>query len=87
MHFSLASIYVRLDRMAEAKKELGRALQLKPAHYDANLMLDQILVAQKNATAALPYLQRAAHIQPGAPAPHGLLAEASGPVIDWCCAV
>ena len=62
---------------ADAKKELERSLQLKPAFFDANLMLGQIyLTVDKKAAAALPYLRKAASARPTARQPHALLADA-----------
>jgi arylsulfatase A-like enzyme/Tfp pilus assembly protein PilF len=79
MHYSLASVYVRINRFADAKKELEAALRLKPAFYAANLMLGQIYVSvEKNAAAALPYLQKAEKAQPDSADAHGLLAQAYG---------
>ena len=76
MHFSLAAVYVRINRTDDAKKQLEKSLRLRPNRYDANLMLGQILVVQKNPTAALPYLQKAARRAPNSPDVHQLLADA-----------
>jgi predicted Zn-dependent protease len=76
MHFSLASVYVRIDRMADAKKELEAALRLKPALFQANMMMGQILVLEKKGAAALPYLQKAQRAQPNLADVHSLLADA-----------
>ncbi len=76
MRYSLASVYVRINRMDDARKQLQQSLQLKANDYDANLMLGQVFIVQKNPAAALPYLQRAAKIQPSAGQAHEVLATA-----------
>ena len=76
MHYSLASIYVRTDRMDDARKELQKSLAIKPDFYDANLMIGHIFVVQKKPMLAIPYLQKASKSNPGVPDPHQFLADA-----------
>jgi predicted Zn-dependent protease len=76
MHYSLASIYVRTDRMDDARKELQESLAIKPDFYDANLMLGHIFVVQKKPLLAIPYLQKASKSKPGVGDPHRFLADA-----------
>jgi choline-sulfatase len=76
MHYSLASVYVRINRMEDARKQLERSIALKPDFFDANLMLGQVFVVEKKPSLALPYLQKAARLQPARPEPHVQLANA-----------
>ncbi len=75
-HFSLASVYARIDRVPDAVVELDRALALNPNHYRANLLRGRLLSLQGNATDALPYLRRAAKVEPNARGAHQFLADA-----------
>jgi len=76
MHYSLASVYVRINRMADARKELEKALALRPNHFPANVMLGQVFLVQKSPAMALPYLKKAEKLQPNAGQVHQLLADA-----------
>src|SRR5207247_2293262 len=77
MRYSLASVYVRIHRFADAKKELEAALRLKPTLYPANLMLGQIfVVVEKNGAAAMPYLQKARKERPDSKEVYELLQQA-----------
>jgi arylsulfatase A-like enzyme/Tfp pilus assembly protein PilF len=75
-HFSLASVYARIDRVPDAVVELDRALALNPNHYRANLLRGRLLSLQGNATEALPYLRKAAKVEPNARGAHQFLADA-----------
>ena len=44
--YSLGSVYARIDRIADATKELRAALDLEPRHFRANLLLGRILTLQ-----------------------------------------
>ncbi len=74
-HYSLASVYAQLDRIPEAVTELQAALKLKPTHYSANLLYGRILALQGHAAEALPYLQKAAQVQPSSVDPHFFLVD------------
>ena len=76
MHYSLASVYVRINRMDDARRELATSLKIKPNDYEANKMLGQVFLVQKTPALALPYLQKAANLQPNASDIHSLLADA-----------
>jgi tetratricopeptide (TPR) repeat protein len=77
-HFTLAGVHNRMGRAAEAIKELRVAVQLDPDSYDANLTLGRLLSMGGEATAAVPYLQQAARLEPLSPDPHRFLADAYG---------
>jgi arylsulfatase A-like enzyme/Flp pilus assembly protein TadD len=74
--FSLGSVYARIDRVAEAVRELRAALEVAPAHYRANLLLGRIFTLQREAASALPYLERAASSPSASAEAHAFLAEA-----------
>jgi choline-sulfatase len=75
-HFSLASVYARIERVADAVRELGEALALDPAHYRANLLLGRILSLQGQAAAAVTHLEKAAASPAASAEAHRFLAEA-----------
>jgi len=75
-HFSLASIYARIDRVDEAVRELGEALALDAGHYRANLLLGRILFLQGRAPAALAHLEKAAASASASAEAHRFLADA-----------
>jgi choline-sulfatase len=75
-HFSLASIYARIDRVGDGLRELREALALDPAHYRANLLLGRILFLQGSAAAGVPYLEKAAASPSASGEAHLFLAEA-----------
>jgi predicted Zn-dependent protease len=60
--------------MEDAKKELRKALQLKPGMYLANVMMGQIFIVQKQPAMAVPFLKGAAKASPESAEVHGLLA-------------
>jgi arylsulfatase A-like enzyme/Flp pilus assembly protein TadD len=75
-HFSLASIYARIDRVDDAVRELGEALALDAGHYRANLLLGRILFLQGRAAAALAHLEKAAASASASAEAHRFLADA-----------
>ena len=75
-HFSLASVYARVDRVPEAMTELDTTLGIDPNHYRANLLRGRILSLQKKPLDALPNLRRAAEAQPDSREAHLFLADA-----------
>ena len=74
-HFSLAAVYARIDRVADAERELHTALNLDVHHYRANLLLGRILFLQGHCEEALPYLEKAVSVQPESKEAHSFLAE------------
>jgi predicted Zn-dependent protease len=62
--------------MPDAVKQCEKVLEFDPNHYPTNLMLGRILLLSGDAEAALPKLTEAAALQPNAPEPHMLLADA-----------
>lgn len=77
-HFSLASVYARIDRVPDAMTELDTTLGLSPDHYRANLLRGRILSLQGNPSAALFNLQKAVEVQPGSREAHLFLGDAYG---------
>jgi arylsulfatase A-like enzyme/Tfp pilus assembly protein PilF len=75
-HFSLASVYARIDRVPDAMQELEITLRLSPEHYRANLLRGRILSLQGDPAGALPNLLKAAEVQPQSREAHLFLAEA-----------
>ncbi len=75
-HFSLASVYARIDRVPEAMTELNTTLGLNADHYRANLLRGRILSLQGNPVEALPNLSKAAQVQPESREAHAFLADA-----------
>jgi arylsulfatase A-like enzyme/Flp pilus assembly protein TadD len=74
--YSLGAVYARVDRVPDATRELRAALDLEPRHFRANLLLGRILTLQRQASAAIPYLQTAVAVDPSAAEPHQFLADA-----------
>ncbi len=75
-HFSLASVYARIDRVPEAMTELDTTLTLNADHYRANLLRGRILSLQGHALEALANLTTAARVQPDSREAHAFLADA-----------
>src|SRR6266496_1143761 len=63
-HFHLALAKSMLQKDAEAIAEYKKVLELQPDLYQAQLNLGILLLRQKQAEAALPYLQQAAEKKP-----------------------
>jgi arylsulfatase A-like enzyme/tetratricopeptide (TPR) repeat protein len=74
-HFSLASVYARIDRVPEALELLNRTLELASDHFQANLLRGRILSLQGDPVGALPNLRRAVELQPQSREAHLFLAE------------
>ena len=78
LHFSLAAAYARVDRPAEARKELDTTLNLEPDNFRANLVLGRMLTLQGKPAEGLANLKKAAKLQPNSPDAHAFLADAYG---------
>ena len=78
LHFSLAAAYARVDRHADARKELETVVTLDPNNFRGNLVLGRMLTLQGRVTEGIRFLRRAAKLQPAAPDPHFFLADAYG---------
>jgi predicted Zn-dependent protease len=76
VHYELARLYFNLGRMADAKKTALETLRLQPKHYEANLMLGAISLAEEDASGAIPFLQTASATEPDSSKPHEYLARA-----------
>jgi tetratricopeptide (TPR) repeat protein len=74
LHFFLAFAYDNLGRGADAEKAYRDTLKINPNHFRANLFMGRLLGMQNNASAALPFLQKAAKMQPQSPDAHAFLA-------------
>jgi len=74
--YSLASIYARTGRPEEAAKNLLVVLQGEPDHYRANLLLGRMLFLNGTFVEALPYLEKAASVEPKSVEAHQFLSEA-----------
>ena len=75
LHFSLAAAYARQDRTKDAQRQLETTLNLEPDNYRANLVLGRMLTLNGKPVLALPYLKKAALLQPSAPDPHLFMAD------------
>ena len=76
LHFYLAAIERKMGDEEDALRELRVALQLDPDDYDSNLTLGRLLSMDGKAADGLPYLKKAAALQPEAREPHAFLADA-----------
>jgi tetratricopeptide (TPR) repeat protein len=76
LHFTLAAIYQKVGRKDDARKELETSIQLEPNDYESNLTLGRLLSMRSDPAAGLPYLEKAAQIQPDSPDVHFFLADA-----------
>jgi choline-sulfatase len=72
----LATAYFQTGREREAVTECEKELEVDPDHYGALLLEGRILTLTKQPEAAVPRLDRAAHLQPEMPEPHTYLADA-----------
>jgi tetratricopeptide (TPR) repeat protein len=72
----LATAYLQMNRAPDAIKQCEKILEFDPNHYPAILLLGRILLSAGDAAAALPKLSAAATLEPAAPEPHLLLADA-----------
>ena len=75
-HFHLALAYSLLGRDTEAIPIYKSVLELKPGLYEAELNLGMLLIRQKQAREAIPYLQAAREKKRGEFRPAFYLAEA-----------
>src|SRR5262249_4840753 len=75
-HFSLASVYARIDRVPDAMTELDKTIELKPDHYRANLLRGRLLELRGKYHEAIPNLRKAVDAQPDSQDAHRFLAEA-----------
>jgi choline-sulfatase len=76
VRFSLATTYARLDRLPDAIREYKKVIEARPNHYGAHLLAGRALTLTGDPTDALPYLTKAATLQPNSPEPHAFLADA-----------
>jgi arylsulfatase A-like enzyme/Tfp pilus assembly protein PilF len=74
MRFDLAVAYERTAQIPAAVKEFRSTLELDPSHFRANLLLGRLLGMQGSNTEALPYLRKAAKLQPESREAHMFLA-------------
>jgi arylsulfatase A-like enzyme/Flp pilus assembly protein TadD len=74
--FSLASVQARTDRVPEAMANLVLVIEQSPDHYRGNLLLGRLLTLKGQADVAVPYLEKAAAVQPGSSEAHAFLADA-----------
>ena len=76
IRYQLAEVYVNTQQLDSATKVAKEALLLKPAYYDADLLLGFVYVNQNNPQAAIPYLQEASSTRPNSSRPHEYMAQA-----------
>jgi tetratricopeptide (TPR) repeat protein len=62
-HYDLARAYIGMNRRADAKPELEKAVKLKPDFYEAELLLGTLLSDEGNADRAIEHLRAAAQIR------------------------
>lgn len=74
IHFFLGMAYENLERAVEAERSYRDVLKINPNHFRANLFLGRLFGMQNNGAAALPFLQKAARLQPQSPDAHRYLA-------------
>jgi choline-sulfatase len=74
--YELARLYFNTGRTAEAKQMALQAIALQGQHYEANLMVGAISLAEDAAAAAVPYFKTACAARPDAAKPHEYLARA-----------
>ncbi len=73
-HFDLAVVYERTRRLPEATEQFRATLKLNPSHFRANLLLGRLLGMKGAAREALPFLQKAATLDPNSADAHTYLA-------------
>jgi arylsulfatase A-like enzyme/Tfp pilus assembly protein PilF len=74
VRYELARLYFNTGRLADAEREALRARDVDPRHYEVNLMLGAIHLAQGDPALAVLYFQAASAIRPDAAKPHDYLA-------------
>lgn len=75
MHFYLALVYQRNAIADKAEAEFRNAVRLDSDNFAANLLLGRLLLGQRNASSALPYLIKAARLHPDSIDAHRFLSE------------
>jgi arylsulfatase A-like enzyme/Flp pilus assembly protein TadD len=78
LQFFLGFAYDNIGRAADAEKAYRQTLKINPNHFKANLFLGRSLGMQSNFSAALPFLQKAAQLDPRSPDAHQFLANIYG---------
>ena len=86
VRYSLGSVYARIDRVADATRELQAAIDLEPRHFRANLLLGRILALSGHADSAVPHLRTAVDVQPSSAEAHEFLADAYDRIGDRAAA-
>lgn len=76
LHFSLAAAYARVDRAADAEKELRKTVEVNPKDFRAYLVLGRMLALNGSPAKGIPILKEAVSLQPQSPAAHLFLADA-----------
>jgi tetratricopeptide (TPR) repeat protein len=74
--YHLAQAYLQIDRVADAKKALETARELRPKYFEADVLLGHVFLFENNPTAAMACLREAIELQPNAPKPHQYMGEA-----------
>lgn len=74
LHFYLALLYQKSNRIPQAMNEFRETLKRAPDHFKANLLLGRLLGMQGQGVEALPYLQRAAKLDSNSVEAHMFLA-------------
>lgn len=72
----LATAYMRTGQKPKAIEQYKTILASAPDHYEANLLLGRTLVLSGDPESAVPWLKKAASLQPNAPMPHKALSNA-----------
>ena len=76
MHFYLAMVYQKTSRIDDATKEFQNALRVDSNNFPANLLLGRLLVMNRRAPDALPYLRKAAKLRTDSIDVHRFMADA-----------
>jgi tetratricopeptide (TPR) repeat protein len=74
LRFFLGFAYDNTGRGADAARAYREALKINPSHFRANLFLGRALGLQNDFSSALPFLQKAARLEPQSPDAHQFLA-------------
>ena len=84
LHVNLAGVYERLNRIPDATTQYRKAVELAPDDFRANLLTGRLLGMHGDASAALPYLQKAVALDPNSPDDVYATLEANGKVTCTC---
>lgn len=76
LHFFLAAVLRKIGKNEDSFKELRVSDKLDPDNYKTNLTLGRLLAMDGDPTAGLPYLQKAARLDPTSFEPHLFLSDA-----------